>query len=75
MSFGMKWKINGFDDLNLTWPALIVLTLIIFVLTFCAYAFIWWLITLLLGISFAWNHAAAFYLFCAACGGFQSNFK
>lgn len=31
-------------------------------------AFIWWLITLLIGVSFSWAHAVAFWLFASVCG-------
>lgn len=67
MSFGMKWKINGFEDLD--WLSLIFFFVIVFIISFAAYALIWYFITLLLGISFVWNHAAVFYIVCAACGG------
>lgn len=67
MSFGMKLRINRFKDLS--WLQLIVMIIVIFALVFCTYSFMWWMVTLLLGIPFAWNHAAVFCIICTACGG------
>ena len=69
----MKWKINGLKDSS--WLHLVVMIIMILALAFCAYSFIWWLITLLLGIPFAWNHAAVFYLICMACGGVNTKWE
>lgn len=73
MSFGMKWKINGFEDLG--WPSLVFFFILAFAITFAAYALIWYFITLLLGISFAWNHAVVFYIVCVAVSGFKFNYS
>lgn len=71
----MKSLISRFDNFGFSWPALIFLIIFIFALSFAAYALIWYIITLLLGISFAWNHAAVFYIVCAAVGGFNYSSK
>lgn len=73
MSFGMKLRINGLEGLS--WPHLIVTAIVTFALVFCAYSFIWWMVTLLLGIPFAWNHAAVFYIICGACGGVNTRWE
>lgn len=67
----MKWKINGLEDLS--WPVMIIVILVTLAVAFGVYAFLWWLITLLLGVSFAWNHALVFYIVCMAIGGSKSN--
>lgn len=40
-------------------------------------AFIWWLITLLIGISFSWAHAVAVWLFASMCKskGIELNYE
>ena len=64
----MKWKINGFEDLD--WLSLILFFVIAFIISFAAHVLIWWFITLLLGISFVWNHAVVFYIVCGSISGF-----
>lgn len=71
----MKSLINRLDDFDFGWPAIIFLIVLLLVISFAAYALIWYIITLLLGISFAWNHAAVFYIVCAAVGGFNYSSK
>lgn len=67
MSFGMKLRINELKGLS--WHELIVVVIVTLVLIFFTYSFIWWMVTLLLGIPFAWNHAGVFCIICMACGG------
>ena len=69
----MKLKTNGLKDSS--WLHLVVMIILILVLVFCVYSFSWWLITLLLGIPFAWNHAAVFCIVCWAISGFKFSFS
>lgn len=69
----MKWKINGLENAGCF--SIILFFVLAFAVSFAAYALIWYFITLLLGISFAWNHAAVFYIVCAAVSGFKFNYS
>ena len=73
VSFGMKWKINGLE--NTDWLSIVIFFVLAFIISFAAYVLVWYFITLLLGISFVWNHAVVFYIVCAAVSGFKFSYS
>ena len=73
VSFGMKWKINGLE--NTDWLSIVIFFILAFIISLAAYALVWYFITLLLDISFAWNHAVVFYIVCTACGGVNTKWE